>query len=295
MSKKKFARGEVVFREGEIGRSFYQILEGAAGIYLHYGEEGERKIAEMMPGQYFGEMGVIEAWPRSATVVAEEDLRVVEITESNLNAFFQENPAKILEIMKQIGSRIRTLTEEYEEVSAFLKEKENAKKDDGFFAKIRKYREISAMAKKNADVYTAENSLRIREFGRPADSPIPVTSYRKGTVIFREGDTGAFMYAIHGGAVGIYANYGSALEKKLTTLYPNSFFGEMSLIDLEPRSATAVADEDDTILEAIRDEDLEKLFETNPVEVDAILSHLSNRLRRLTQDYVRACDAAAEA
>ena len=147
MSKKKFARGEVVFREGEIGRSFYQILEGAAGIYLHYGEEGERKIAEMMPGQYFGEMGVIEAWPRSATVVAEEDLRVVEITESNLNAFFQENPAKILEIMKQIGSRIRTLTEEYEEVSAFLKEKENAKKDGGFFAKIRKYREISAMAK----------------------------------------------------------------------------------------------------------------------------------------------------
>ena len=100
------------------------------------------------------------------------------------------------------------------------------------------------------------------------------------------------MFAVHGGAVGIYTNYGTALEKKLTTLYANTFFGEMGMLDLEPRSATAVAEEDGTIIEVIRPEDLEELFKSNPIEVDMILCHLSNRLRRLTKDYVAACEEA---
>ena len=124
MRRRQFAAGKVVFREGEIGDTFFQIVEGTAGVYLHYGEEDQRKLNELKAGQYFGELAVIGAWPRSATVVAEEKLRLIEITEFELNAFFEERPERILEIMKQIGDRIRTLTAEYEEVTAFLKEKE---------------------------------------------------------------------------------------------------------------------------------------------------------------------------
>ena len=52
--------------------------------------------------------------------------------------------------------------------------------------------------------------------------------------------------------------------------------------------------EDDTTLECFRAEDMEALFKVNPMKVDMILGHLSNRLRRLSLDYVKACAKAAE-
>ena len=295
MEEKVFAPREVIFREGDMGTCFYQILSGTAGIYVSYGTPEEQKLTDMQPGQYFGEMAVIEAWPRSTTVVAEDELHVLEIPESSLNEYFSAQPDTIIKIMRQLSGRIRSLTEEYEEVTAFLKEKQEdaAPKSEGFLARLKKYRQLSAMAKKNADLYTAETEIRLREFGRPADSPLPIEEFGKGKIIVREGETGEYMFAVHGGSVGIYTNYGTTLEKKLTSLYANSFFGEMGMLDKEPRSATAVAEEDGAIIEVIRPEDLEDLFRTNPIEVDMILCHLSNRLRRLTKDYVKACNEAA--
>ncbi len=295
MEKKVFKKNEVVFREGEFGKSFFQIVEGTAGIYLHYGEEEQRKLTDMTAGQFFGEMAVIEAWPRSATVVAEDELQVIEIEESNLNQYFKEQPDKILALMKQIGNRIRSLTEEYDEVNAFIKEKNEAgaEKKEGFFAKLKKYREISILASKNVGS-TLEDVMATKEFGQKEKTPLQVMSFKKGQIIFREGDTGNYMYAVHSGTVGIYVNYGAREETKLTTLYADSFFGEMSLISDEPRSATAVIEENDTTLEIIRADDLEALFEANPLKIDMILTHLSNRLRRLTKDYAKACAIAVE-
>ena len=295
MEKKVFKKNEVVFREGEFGKSFFQIVEGTAGIYLHYGEEEQRKLTDMTAGQVFGEMAVIEAWPRSATVVAEDELQVIEIEESNLNQYFKEQPDKILALMKQIGNRIRSLTEEYDEVNAFIKEKNEAgaEKKEGFFAKLKKYREISILASKNVGS-TLEDVMAMKEFGQKEKTPLQVMSFKKGQIIFREGDTGNYMYAVHSGTVGIYVNYGAREETKLTTLYADSFFGEMSLISDEPRSATAVIEENDTTLEIIRADDLEALFEANPLKIDMILTHLSNRLRRLTKDYAKACAIAVE-
>ena len=137
MNERVFTKGQVIFREGDSGESFFHITEGKAGVYLHYGEADERKLNEMLPGQYVGEMAVINAWPRSATVVAEEDMKAIEIGEKELNDYFRQYPDKILSIMKQIGGRIRTLTEEYDEVTAFLKEKQDATapKSSGFLAR----------------------------------------------------------------------------------------------------------------------------------------------------------------
>ena len=293
MEEKVFAPKEVVFREGDFGNSFFQILEGTAGVYLNYGEAEERKLTEMKAGQTFGEMAVIDAWPRSSTVVAEDTLKVTEIPEEKLNEYFMEQPDKILSIMKQIGGRIRTLTEEYDEVAAFLREKKSAEpRSSGFLAKLKKYQSVVASSRKSQGRYSEEDLNKMRDFGAMDKTPMAVAQYRKGTIIFREGEIGSFMYAVHAGSVGIYTNYDNDLRNKLTTLYTNSFFGEMSLVDQEKRSATAVAEEDGTTVEIIRAEELEDMFKSNPVKVDMILRHLTGRLRRLTKDYVKACEEA---
>ena len=293
MKQKIFGKNEVVFREGEQGTCFYQIVKGTAGIYLHYGEPEQRKLAEMKSGQFVGEMAVIDAWPRSTTVVAENELHMIELTGNDLISYFNEQPDMIIKLMNQLGDRLRQLTDEYDEVKAFINEKEAAGKKEGFLANLLKYKEIRILSSKLVGA-TIEEQLSQKDYGDAAKAAMPIKSYSKGEIIFREGDEGVYLYQILAGSVGIYSNYGQDDEVKLTTLYTNAFFGEMALVGKDTRSATAVVEEYDTVLEPIRAEDLAALFKTNPLKVDMILSHLSDRLRRLTVDYVKACADASE-
>ena len=70
MTSKQFKKGDVIFHEGDIGNTLYQINEGKVDIYLCYGESDQKLLTELTPGKFFGEMAVIEAYPRSATAVA---------------------------------------------------------------------------------------------------------------------------------------------------------------------------------------------------------------------------------
>lgn len=122
-----------------------------------------------------------------------------------------------------------------------------------------------------------------------------IQTYKKGQVIFKEGDKADCMYDIRWGSVGIYANYGTKQEKILTKLSAEEFFGEMGLIDGEPRSATAVALEKDTRVEVINEERLGDYLRQRPTKVLVIMQHMSHRLRNLTRDYMEVCGTVAEA
>ena len=69
-------------------------------------------------------------------------------------------------------------------------------------------------------------------------------SYRKGRTLFFEETPGEVMYLIHSGQVGIYKSVSGKDDLLLASLNPGSFFGEMSLVDAQPRSATARIIED---------------------------------------------------
>ena len=78
-------------------------------------------------------------------------------------------------------------------------------------------------------------------------------SYSSGDVIFREGELQPTMYDIEKGSVGVYLDYDSGQKKQLTVLKEHQFLGEMGLIEASPRSATAVALEDGTVLREIQE------------------------------------------
>ena len=118
--------------------------------------------------------------------------------------------------------------------------------------------------------------------------------YRKGEIIFRQGDAADSMFDILWGNVGIYVGYGSDYEKKLTMLATGDSFGEMGMIDHEPRSATAVALENQTQIEELWEEDLIDLFRKNPAKVLSVLQMMSRRLRNLTRDYMDVCKTAVD-
>ena len=125
MSKevKYFNRNEVIFKEGDMSNCMYDIHFGSVGIFAAYGTENEKLLTELKADEFFGEMGMIDAYPRSATAVAlEEGTKVEIITAENFGAYFQDKPAKVLQIMQHMSQRIRGLTKDYLEACQAINE-----------------------------------------------------------------------------------------------------------------------------------------------------------------------------
>ena len=114
-------------------------------------------------------------------------------------------------------------------------------------------------------------------------------AFRKGQVIFREGEPGESMFEVYTGKVGVYSGYGTADEKLLTDYFPGDYFGEMGLLDHAPRSATAVAMTDDTNLGEITEEGFAGFFRENPFRIRMVMKHLSHNLRSRTNEYLQIC------
>ncbi len=294
MEKRKYSKGAVIFRENEVGNCMFEILSGSVSIVAEKGTEYERKLTDLKKGDIFGEMAVIEESPRSATATALEDTEVEVILCSELNDYLRRKPARIIEIMRHISGRIRVLTEDYMAVCRAINESNENK------GKVKQKESLWTKLKAFAGIYTRkgvsipESVREDEEFKHAEGLGDNVFYYDKGGIIFQEGDNSGCMYDILGGKVGIYASYGKPEEKLLATLEANKFFGEMGMIDEEIRSATAVAMEYDTYVEAIYPKDLDELFKKNPDKVLQILKHISARLRGLTIDYLTACMTAAE-
>lgn len=294
MTERKFSNGDIIFREGELGDTFFQIRSGKIGIFAHYGEDDEQELTELTKDQYFGEMAVIDVYPRSATAVALEDTEVLEVTAGETNEFFQADPERILSVMRHLGTRLRDLTNDYAEISDTLEAAKKGSKEERTATRLKKHSAVYRAHKKFAETISVEKDRNLTKYEHSKGVTMGVETYRKGTVIFKEGELGDCMYDVHFGSVGIYKSYGTPEEKLLTELMPNSFFGEVGMVNGEHRSATAITLENDTTIETIRPENLEELFRKNPSKVQMILAHLSNRLRRLTADYMNACKQASE-
>ncbi len=124
-----YASGEVIFREGDYCLTMYVILKGSVAVYLDYEMEQKQQLTVLKEQQLLGEMGLIEASPRSATAVAlEDDTLLQEIEEKEFYDFIQNNPERLLHLMQQMSARIRDNTEKYREACLTLLAHEEAEK-----------------------------------------------------------------------------------------------------------------------------------------------------------------------
>jgi len=116
-----------------------------------------------------------------------------------------------------------------------------------------------------------------------------IKKFKKGAVLFYEGDPGDCMYDVYEGKVGVYSKYGTPEEKLLKEYYPEQYFGEMGLLDHSPRSATAVALESGTSVGVITEEAFGEYFVEKPARVLMVMQQMSNNLRQRTNAYVDVC------
>lgn len=115
-------------------------------------------------------------------------------------------------------------------------------------------------------------------------------SFKSGEVIFSEGDPSGTLFVILSGVVQISTMVMEDLEKPLVTLRDGSVFGEVSLIDQNPREVRATSMEDTKVL-ALESEAFDKILNEKPNLGSKILRVLTktvvNRIRMFTDQYRR--------
>ena len=102
----EFPKDHVIARQGEVGTGFFMVARGAVRVV----RDGEA-IARLGPGDFFGELSVLDGRPRVAQVIADEPTVCLALASWDFETVVKEEPAVALAIMRGLAGRLRGLTE----------------------------------------------------------------------------------------------------------------------------------------------------------------------------------------
>jgi CRP-like cAMP-binding protein len=108
-----FAAGTVLFEEGQPGDHMYVVTSGQVEIRRKVGET-ERLLAVLTPGDFFGEMAILNARPRSATAVTRVESRLLVIEGRMFEAMLRARPEIALRIIKTLAMRLENANQHVE-------------------------------------------------------------------------------------------------------------------------------------------------------------------------------------
>ncbi len=95
-------KGKVLVEEGKPGHEFFLIINGNASV-----KRGKREIAKLGPGQYFGELALLDRGPRSASVIAKEDMEVLVLGQREFAGVIDEVPSLAHKLLTTMAQRLR--------------------------------------------------------------------------------------------------------------------------------------------------------------------------------------------
>lgn len=103
--------GVFAFKEGEDGRDFFVLLNGEMEVVKRSQEGTEARVALLGPGDWFGEMSVVDVEPRSASVRATASSRVVCVSAADLDALYRHDLKSysivLLNLARELSRRLR--------------------------------------------------------------------------------------------------------------------------------------------------------------------------------------------
>ena len=94
--------GRKLVEEGHLGHEFFLILEGKATV-----SRGGKAVAEVGPGQYFGELALLDKGPRTATVVADTDMKLLVLGQREFLGVLDEIPGLAYKLLRIMAARLR--------------------------------------------------------------------------------------------------------------------------------------------------------------------------------------------
>ncbi len=99
--------GTLIAREGERGIGLFMILEGECRVSI-----GGKTKAKLGPGDFFGEVALLDGGPRTATVTAVTQVKLIGITGWVFRGLLMEHPTIALKTLEAVAGRLRSVTKE---------------------------------------------------------------------------------------------------------------------------------------------------------------------------------------
>lgn len=94
--------GRALCREGEIGHEFFVLESGECTVSV-----GGKEVATLGPGAFFGELALLDAGPRNATVTARSESQVLVVSQQEFKGLLEEDPIVAVRMLPAIGARLR--------------------------------------------------------------------------------------------------------------------------------------------------------------------------------------------
>lgn len=107
MKTEIFEAGQVVFSQGDDSTHTYQIIAGSVDIVINRREGGEKRVASLGPEEVFGEMGIIDPAPRSATAIAREQTACKVYSAEEVVDLMSRDPAEAISLIRSLIIRLR--------------------------------------------------------------------------------------------------------------------------------------------------------------------------------------------
>ena len=114
---RRYAKDDVIFHADESGDVFFLIREGQVKVTMISPEGKEIILSLLGPGDFFGEMALLDDEPRSATVVATENLELITIWRSDFLQILAENFSLTKKVLAELSKRLRTASNRIESLA----------------------------------------------------------------------------------------------------------------------------------------------------------------------------------
>ncbi|MCB9600546.1 MAG: cyclic nucleotide-binding domain-containing protein [Sandaracinus sp.] len=199
--------GDTVLSQGDAGTSFFVLARGTVKVIRKDDEGTDHELAKLHDGAIFGEMALVSAQPRSASVLAQTDCDLFEFDREALAAAANEVATLAAALDKFTRER---LIQNLLATSPFFRPLERAQRVD----LLRRFKAVDVA---------------------------------QGTKLIQEGEQGRGLYLLLSGEADVWKKDGDQ-KVLLATLKPGDIFGEISLINDEPTTATVSAGTASTVL-----------------------------------------------
>jgi CRP/FNR family cyclic AMP-dependent transcriptional regulator len=111
MNPVAFARGDVLFHEGDPGDRLFVIRSGKIKLGRRSSDGRENLLSIQGPGEMFGELSLFDPGPRTATATVVADAQLVELAHTDLVAWLEQHPTVAKHLLKALAHRLRRTNE----------------------------------------------------------------------------------------------------------------------------------------------------------------------------------------
>lgn len=253
---RQLPRGELLFAHGDDGEEMYVILNGAVQIRFRDTNGKYVDLATLREGDSVGEMALIDKAPRSADAVALVDTELLSVNRAGFSALLEHSPKLISALLVGLSSMLR-------------------QSNEWRASKARDESSINAAEALNRvtffNLLDADSRNILANAGREME-------LAEGEILFQEGDPADAMYVILRGGIEIVKTLPDGSERPLTQLGTGEVFGEIAMIDGQPRSATARTRQTSLFFALDREVFVSLLAQTPPL-LTQVLRGLSEKVR----------------